>query len=534
MNSYFDRIEQSLAQAVELRTRRPWYRRLLDRRWTRTLAIVLAALVVATPAVAAVSGWFSAGAPNSTGPVSPGSLFGVVKPGHSRLLPIRVADPQGGPSWGLRVVRTTRGDTCVEIGRVEGNQLGSLGIDDAWSNDHEFHAIPASSRADMRCGSTDAVGHGFLNGGIDGESASVNVSGDWTSAIKAGGCQLQGYGGESSMPYCPSGSSRIIFYGLLGPDAVSVTYRTPGGGLATERTLGGVGAYLLVFPHSVRTCAEYTRSWDSSQSCNTETEGGGPSPVVPGAVVKVTYTNGRSCNLTGPSAQLRAAYRVFGQGLARRLLGPDYRTLETRPFSAKVRAEYKQLLTKFAASQHLTLAQLQRELSPRAPQCPAVGWVNPKTPKVTAADVATPIHVRMLPAGTYGAATVRCSKLHLPDGCADGLSARPSRQVSVEWSFKARRAVTNSRSWYEWSVQAPGARDCDEQGAGTSYSTFRDIPAGQTLKSSQFFEAACAGTYKITVGFMSQAPPGQPDNGGGGDPGHDGTLLVGRASFTIR
>ncbi len=90
--------------------------------------------------------------------------------------------------------------------------------------------------------------------------------------------------------------------------------------------------------------------------------------MVPLAVVKGTYTNHRSGSLTGPSAQLQAAYRVFSQGLARRLLGPDYRTRETPPFSAEVRAEYERLLTKFAASQHLTLAQLQRELGPRAPQ----------------------------------------------------------------------------------------------------------------------------------------------------------------------
>jgi hypothetical protein len=534
MGSYFDRFEKQLADAAERRARRPWYRRMLEVRRTRALFFVFAALVVATPAVAAVSGWFSPGEPNATGPVSPGSLFGVVEPGHSRLLPIRVADPQGGPAWGLRVVRTTRGDTCVQIGRVEGDQLGSLGIDDAWDNDHEFHAIPTSSRSDMQCGSTDAVGHGYLNGAIDAESASVNVSGDWQSAIKVGGCQLRGFGGGSSLPYCPAGANRMIFYGLLGPEAQSITYRKPGGGLATKHTLDGVGAYLLVFPYNAKTCAEYTRSWDSSQSCNAETEGGGPSPAVPGAVVKVTYTNGRTCSLTGPSAQLIAANRAFERTAARTLLGPDYRKLERRPITAKERAEYEQLLAKFAASQHLTPTQLRRELSPIRPQCPAVGWVAPKAEKVTAAEIATPIRVRMLPAGTYGAATFRCSMLHLPEGCVDGLSAAPSRQVPVEWSFKARSAVTNSRSWYEWSVEDPGGRDCDEQGSGSSFSTYRNIPAGQTLKFSEFFEAACPGTYKITVGFMPQAPPGQPDNGGGGSPGHDSTLLVGRASFTIR
>jgi hypothetical protein len=531
MSNYFDQVQRGIGDAVRRGVHLPWYTRLLQHRSSRPLAVVLAALVVTTPAVAAVSGWFSPGKPNAPGPVS---VFGAVKPGHSRLLALRVADLQGGPPWGLRIVRTTRGDTCVQIGRVEGNQLGSLGIDDAWHNDHRFHAIPPSSRADVHCGDTDAAGHGYVNGGIDGDSASVNVSGDWASAIRTGGCQLRGFGGGSSLPYCPAGANRIIFYGLLGPDAVSITYRKPDGQLATEHTLPGVGAYLLVFPYNAQTCAEYTRSWDSGHSCNTETEGGGPSPVVPGAVVQVTYTDGRSCNLSGPSKKLLAAYRAFGLSAARKLLGPDYRKLERRPVSAKLRAKYEQLLAQFAASQHLTVAQLHKELGPFQPQCPAVGWVAPKEPKVTGADVATPIHVRMLGAGTYNAATLRCSTLHLPEPCSDGLSANPSRQIPVEWTFKARRAVTNSRSWYEWAIQDPGGRDCEEQGAGSSFATDYNIPAGKTLRFSQFFEAGCPGTYKITVGFMPYAPPGQPDNGGGGSPGHDGTLLVGRASFTIR
>jgi hypothetical protein len=529
MGSYFDRVEKALADAAERRRDRPWYRRMFEMRRTRALFLVLAALVVATPAVAAVSGWFSPGQPNATGPVSPGNLFGVVKPGNSRLLPMRVPDPQGGPAWGLRVVRTTRGDTCVQIGRVEGTQLGSLGIDDAWKNDHEFHAIPTSSRSDMQCGDTDAVGHGYLNGAIFAESASVNVSGDWQSAIKVGGCQLAGFADLSSLPYCPPGSSRMIFYGLLGPDAATVTYREPGGRLATERTLGGVGAYLLVFRHNADNCAEYTRSWDSGESCNGETEGGGPSPVVPGAIVKVTYTNGRTCSLAGPSARLRAANQAFERTAAKKVLGPNYLKRDRGPLTAKQRSEFQHLSAKFAASQHLTLAQLRRELSPVGPQCPAVGWVSPKTAKVTTAQVATPIHVRVLRAGSY-----RCpNNLHLPDGCA-GWSPAASREVPVELSFKARRAITNSRSWYEWAIEDPGGRDCPDGGGGTSYSTFRNISADQSLKYSTFVTADCPGTYKITVSFMPQAPPGESDNGGGGSPGHDGTLLVGRASFTIR
>jgi hypothetical protein len=247
VSDYFSTVRQGLAEAVKRRAHLRWYQRLRVPHG-RPLALVLAAFAVATPAVGAVSGWFSQGRPDSTGPVSSGTLFGVVRPGDSRMLPIRVADPQGGPPWGLRLVRTTRGDTCVQLGRVQDGQLGSLGIDDAWDNDHEFHAIPPSARDAQDCGSTDAAGHGFVNRGISGERTSANLGGDWITGPQASGCRLPVGGGDPSLPYCPKGANRIVFYGLLGPDAVSITYRTPGGGLATQRTVGGVGAYLLVFP----------------------------------------------------------------------------------------------------------------------------------------------------------------------------------------------------------------------------------------------------------------------------------------------
>jgi hypothetical protein len=53
---------------------------------------------------------------------------------------------------------------------------------------------------------------------------------------------------------------------------------------------------------------------------------------------------------------------------------------------------------------------------------------------------------------------------------------------------------------------------------------------------SEFLPTYCHGTYSITVGFMAAAPPGQTDddNASGGTPGHDGSLIVGHATFTIK
>src|SRR4051794_25652870 len=112
MSDYFDQFERALKDAVARRAHLRWYARV---RWPirgHGLGIAIAALVVAAPAVAAVgaaSGWFSAGKPDLFYPASSTSGLGKSIPG-TRMLPIRVADPDGGPPWGMRLVRTSRGD----------------------------------------------------------------------------------------------------------------------------------------------------------------------------------------------------------------------------------------------------------------------------------------------------------------------------------------------------------------------------------------------------------------------------------------
>jgi hypothetical protein len=113
-------------------------------------------------------------------------------------------------------------------------------------------------------------------------------------------------------------------------------------------------------------------------------------------------------------------------------------------------------------------------------------------------------------------------------GC-DGVNPNaPAQTVPVEWSFKARKAVTNSRSWYEWSVWPVSSQTGTNRG-GSSFATYTNIRQGQTLRYSEFLPTYCRGTYSITVGFMAAAPPGQTDDdASGGTPGHDGSLIVGQ------
>lgn len=253
MSDYFDRVGVELRAAIVRGAHRPWHVRVSRRvrgmgRRGQGLALVIVALVFATPAVGAASNWFGLGAPQHFAGHSPSQGIGAALPAQSELTSLRVADPEGGPPWGLRVVRTTRGDTCLEIGRVENGRLGSLGIDRAWHDDHLFHPFPNTSET-PDCGITDAAGNGFVNSVNTGQVANGQPVGN-----RAPGCGAQ----IGPRPPCPAGTVRIVFMGLLGPDATSITYEVPDGKLRTERTVGDDGAYLLVFPANTKTCALYT------------------------------------------------------------------------------------------------------------------------------------------------------------------------------------------------------------------------------------------------------------------------------------
>jgi hypothetical protein len=288
MSDYFDQMDHAMRAVVRRRAHLPWYVRLGQKRPFWRLAAPLAALVVAAPAVAAATDWFGLGAPQRLPAQNPGENAGRALPGTSELLGLRVADPQGGPPWGVRLVRTTRADMCIQFGRVQDGRLGSLGIDDAFNNDHRFHPFPNTSIGQV-CGTTDAAGNGFVNEAYSGEVANANPT--ILSGVLTNNCQPPGqWGGHASA--CPAGSIRIVFTGLLGPDATSITYTAPSGQLKTERTSGRDGAYLLVFPENRATCRLYT----FARPCVGTFVPGGASPYANGAIKSVSYRDGHSCH----------------------------------------------------------------------------------------------------------------------------------------------------------------------------------------------------------------------------------------------
>jgi hypothetical protein len=204
---------------------------------------MLGALSVTTVALAA-TGVLSLGGPARFGAsVQPHAGSGVAVPGSVRLLAVRTADPDGGPRWGMRTTRTTRGAVCLTVGRVLDGRLGALGIDGAFGDDDLLHPFTAGLFDAQLCAVPDADGHAFLSQAATGYPAAAT---GFYLVAHAGGCRasLQGLRGD-----CASSRLRDLYYGLLGPDAVSISYRTPSGAVRSEPTTGPDGAYLLVLPY---------------------------------------------------------------------------------------------------------------------------------------------------------------------------------------------------------------------------------------------------------------------------------------------
>jgi hypothetical protein len=207
--------------------------RWLLRRMNTTVIAVASVLAGGAIAVAA-TGVLKGGPVKQQGPATPDAGIGVPAPGGSRLLPLRAADPQGGLPWGMRLVRTTRGEICVQVGRVEDGQLGQLGIDGAFHNDGRFHPLAPD----------------ILPEASDSGDVSCNLAAPIRIGLWAAGDRNAAPNGPDETSFKPTAADlRSISWGLLGPHAVSITYQTDAGVL-TRPVSPGTGSYLIVNPVS--------------------------------------------------------------------------------------------------------------------------------------------------------------------------------------------------------------------------------------------------------------------------------------------
>ncbi|HWW90451.1 MAG TPA: hypothetical protein VNY35_06710 [Solirubrobacteraceae bacterium] len=211
-------------------------------RWRVVLVMLLLVLVGA--AVAFASGLISFGAPAASVPVfaNPRAGLGRIAPGTVRLLPLSVPDPHGGLPWGMRVLSTTRGVGCLQVGRLLDGRLVALGQDGAFGNDGRAHELPLSTNIErLNCSFVD--GHGRI---FD----SVTIKSQVASAAPGVHCEPPGTYAPShhaAFSTCPLADERNLYYGTLGPDATSLTYSASGTS-HTVATLGADGAYLIVTP----------------------------------------------------------------------------------------------------------------------------------------------------------------------------------------------------------------------------------------------------------------------------------------------
>lgn len=255
---------------------RRWRRRGTRRFW---LAVPALAVLLGTTTIAlAAAGVILTGSPvrPRTG-LSAGAGEGVPEPGQSRLLPLRVPDPAGGLPWGIRIVHTTRGLICLQVGRVQGGELGELGVDGAFHDDGRFHPESADVLPDV-------------NGSAVGENASCQLA-DQTFTGELWGFDRNAAANQGRA-HAPLQDLRDISYGHLGVHGVSVTYRSDNV-QHTESVLPGTGAYLIVGPASAG-----QRSGSGGSKGTDPPRGGLPGLV--GALTQITYRfQGKLCQDRG-------------------------------------------------------------------------------------------------------------------------------------------------------------------------------------------------------------------------------------------
>jgi hypothetical protein len=408
--------------------------------------------------------------------LNPSGPTGVIA--SSLRLAAVVPDPErSGPAWGIKTYRVTGDMTCFQVGREQSGRIGAVGAYGSFGNDGRFHPFTLSDVGFGTCVPNDAHQHAFDN--VAYANAPASASGEPCQTFP-GGLPLHlparvraRLTAQSHAADCKPRNQRLVAFGLLGPDATSVTYRTAHG-TATTRTHGPDGAYLIVEPVDAAICGT---------QCGYAAGAGATAMRLPiGLIATITYRDAPTCH--GPPLTNN---------------GP-------------------------------TLMRLHH--------CRDVGYVAPPHPKVTEADVASPVRVQPMPAHHYcfPTGTYRPNALRIPcDGRVPKGYARirgGGSELMVYISWIARQRVTNVND-SAYSIQIANPRHCGggEQGDGGTQSLIR---AGTRITREFEVSSRCAGTYRGTVVYEPSLGPAGQGGAGLPEPGSPGTYLVGRFSIVVR
>ncbi|HTY97981.1 MAG TPA: hypothetical protein VMB91_13135 [Solirubrobacteraceae bacterium] len=524
MSDYFDHVERSLREAVRERRHAPWLARVLSHR-SRPALVAVVALLGGGTALAA-TGVLQTGAPvSSEVRATPNAGEGTVIASSVRLLPLRVPDPGGGPPWGLRAARTSRGLLCVEVGRVVGGRIGVLGRDGAFHDDGAFHPFGETYLPGVGCGTEDARGDAFTNVQLHGIPASGQLD---NRRYTSGGC----YGGSASAAACPPSQLRDVYFGMLGPDATGVTALDGHGHTSVSATSSPSGAYLVVVPHREPRCQPGAVFCVHNSGDHYYTS----SPTLPvnEAVTAIAYRDAPPCRLPDPAEQLEQE-RADALRVRETLRG------ENRDIYTKLYRSGRLQPGAIATLSPRQIAELQDVRGPlREPSCPDVGFVAPSgsQARLTAAELASPVTARLQRARHYcergqGESVVPCEH-HVPRGYKRmAMPGPPEALLTVD--FTAREPVTNFDSHYEIETTTPvdPRHPGFQEGCGGTFGpTQRNLRAGQLVRHTSFMNAHCHGRTVVTVAYVTvNGPSGaQPVPG---LPGQSSPIPVGKTAVTL-
>jgi hypothetical protein len=388
-----------------------------------------------------------------------------------------------------------------------------LGQDGAFGDDGRFVAIPP--RQNFPCAGTDRHGNLFLSVFMQDVPASATIG-------MSSGCAPAQPSDESlsrlpqegrRLPACPARDLRNVAFGVLGPDAVAVTY-TLNGHAITEPT-GPGGAYVAVVPGTATFCTVVGRGGRMCMS------GGGESTTATlqaGVIASVRYAGGQVCRLAAPES-FTGSSGVRAGGAPGVVSAPGTGTVPavvTGPYGGTPDGDV-------------------------ASSCPDLEYAPTpyRVRHVTPAQVAAPMTVRTYAAKRYcykplafGAFQIQCDERIPPGYRPDTPGASPSIAL-VDISFTARLAADNRHSVYEFSYgRVSGPTSCAANTGGTDATTMLPVRAGQRV-TIQDDRELCPGAYAGLVTY-------QPDGGPGDDtldfsrPIGDGSILVGRFRYVLR
>ncbi len=455
-------------------------------RWSGLLVAGLA-VAVTLIVVVAVALRFGGDRTSSSGAVptvlpfgstlNPSGPTGVIS--SSVRLAAVVPDPEGsGPAWGITTYRLKSDQTCFQVGREQSGRTGAVGAYGSFGNDGRFHPFAFSDVGFGTCVPNDAHQHAFDN--VAYANAPASASGEPCPTFPGRlppHVPAQARARLTARTHaadCEPRNQRLVAFGLLGPDAASVTYRTAHGS-ATTPTHGPDGAYLIVEPVDPSICGT---------QCEYASGAGATAMKLPiGLIASITYHDAATCH------------------------GPPL------------------------THNGLTLQQFNR--------CRYVGYVAPHHPKVTQADVASPVEVEPKPARHYCAhkGTYRPNVLRIPcDGRVPNgyfriTDGTPQLMVYISWI--ARQPVTNVND-STYSIQVTNPPHCADGGGTQGFSSTQTlIRAGTRITRDLELSSRCAGTYRGTIVYKPSLGPSGQEGSGLPQPGTPGTFLVGRFSIVV-